>query len=237
MTAVARSLVVLAAQLLGPDDREAVLGDWAQSGQSPWRGLFEILGLAVRREAALWNDWRPWLAAFGMAWPCTQLLLGVSFSISCTYERLAVLTVCANCSPTGREDSSLLLCHVVLLIAWSWITGFVVGAVSRRTLWVSGLLCLIPCIYCLSLFHETSLSRLCLLLFLPPAILGVRRALRITPLEPRAAVILAAAVTVLMSFAWRSGALWILNWALMLPVGYMVLLAFSPAGRVAGRGA
>jgi len=237
MTVAARSLVELAARLLGPDDREAVLGDWAEAGQGPWRGLVEILGLAIRRETTLWNNWRPWLAAFGMAWPCTLLLMGVSFSIGCTYQRLAGPTACAKCSPTGQEESLLLLCHVVLLITWSWIVGFVVGSVSRRTLWVSGVLCLIPCVYCLSLFHETSLSRLCLLLFLPPAILGVRHSLRITPIKPGAAIVLAAAVTVLMFFAWRSRALWVPNWALMAPVGYMVLLAWRPARQVAGRGA
>jgi hypothetical protein len=237
MTVAARSLVELAARLLGPDDREAVLGDWAEAGQGSWRGFLEVLGLAIRRETALWNNWRPWLAAFGMAWPCTLLLMGVSFSIGSMYQRFAGPIACAKCSPTVQEESVLLLCHVVLLITCSWTVGFVVGSGSRRTLWVSGVLCLIPCVYCLSLFHETSLSRLCLLLFLPPTILGVRRSLRITPIKPGAAIVLAAAVTVLMFFAWRSRALGVLNWALMAPVGYMVLLAWRPARQVAGRGA
>jgi len=172
-----------------------------------------------------------------MAWPCTLLLLGVSFSIGRTYQRLAGPTACVNCSPTGQPDSLFLSCHVVLLIVWSWIVGFVVGSISRRTLWVSGISCLLPCVYCLSRFHGTSLSRLCLLLFLPPAILGVRRSLRITPIKPHAALALAAAMTVSMFLAWRIGALWVLTWALMAPVGYVVLLAWRPAGQVAGRSA
>ena len=235
MAEPAPSLLELAARLLRPDDREAVLGDWAEAGQGSWRGLVEILGLAMRRETELWNNWRPWLAAFGIAWPCTLLLMGVSFSIACTYRRLAGPTACATCSPTGQEESLLLLCHVVLLITCSWIVGFAVGSVSRRTLWVSAVLCLAPCVYCLSLFHETSLSRLCLLLFLPPAILGARRSLRLTPIKPGVAIILATTVTVLMFFAWKSRALWVLNWALMAPVGYTLLLAWRPVRQIAGR--
>jgi hypothetical protein len=237
MTMPARSLVELAARLLEPNDREAVLGDWVQAGQGPWRGLVEILGLVIRRETALWNNWRPWLAAFGMAWPCTLLLLGVSFSIGRTYQRLAGPTACTDCSPTWQADSLFLSCHVALLIVWSWTVGFVVGSVSRRTLWVSGISCLLPCVYCLWRFNETSPSRLCLLLFLPPAILGVRRSLRITPIKPRAALALAAAMTVSMFLAWRIGALWVLTWALMAPAGCVVLLAWRPARQVAGRSA
>jgi hypothetical protein len=157
----ARSLTDFAARTLKHDEREVVLGDLAERSRGVWRDLGEVLGLVVRREAALWSDWRPWLAAFGVALPSTLLLMGRSFSISCAYRQLA------------QEDFLLFLCQVVLLLIWSWAVGFVVGSVSRRTLWVSIVVSLIPCVRCLSMFHEASLSRLCLLLFLPPAILGV----------------------------------------------------------------
>lgn len=225
MTGVTRSLMDLAAGLLEQDEREAVLGDLAETGASAWRSLVGILGLVLRRQAALWVGWRPWLAAFAVAWPGTQLLLGVSFSISCTYQRLASSTVCAACSPTGQENLLLLACHVLLLIIWSWTGGFVVGSVSRRTLWASALLCVSPCLYCLTRFHETSLSRLCLLLFLPPAILGVRHGLRVTRIKRGSALVLAMVVTALMIFASVSGALWLLNWVLIAPAWYIVVEA------------
>jgi hypothetical protein len=222
MTGVPRSLMDIAARLLEQDERDAVLGDLAETGSNAWQSLVEVVGLVMRRQAALWADWRPWLAAFGVALPGSFLLMGVSFSIGCTYRRLASSTVCAACSPTGQEDLLLLACQVLLLIIWSWTGGFVVGSKSRRTLWVSALLCASPCLFCLTRFHEASLSRLCLLLFLPPAILGVRYGLRVTRIKPTSALALAMVVTALMIFASSNRALWLLNWVLIAPAWLIV---------------
>jgi hypothetical protein len=230
MTAIAQSLISHLARLLAHDEREAVLGDLAETGASAWHSLVEITGLIFRREAALWNHWRPWLAAFGVALPGVLLLQGVSFSISCTYQRLAEAHLCRACAPTGLEDLLLLSCHVLLLSIWSWSSGFVVGAVSRRTLWASVLVALVPCCYCQIKFHETSLSRLCLLLFVPLAVLGARRALRSPRIGPAIPVALASVMTVLMVFAWSNGALWVFNWGLMVPAWYIVIV--NTASRV-----
>ncbi len=221
MTRVESSMLEIVARLLAPDEREAILGDLTEAGASAWQGILEILGLVVRREAALWYDWRPWLAAFGVALPGALLLLGVSFWVSCTYQRLTSATVCAVCSANAQEGFLLLLCQVLLLIAWSWTGGFVVGAVSRRTLWVSAALALCPCISCLVRFREASLSRLCVLLFIPPAILGIRRGLRRVQIKPGRAFAIAAMVTALTLCAWMNNALWILNWALIGPAWYI----------------
>jgi hypothetical protein len=224
MTGVARSLTQIASGLLEPEARDAVIGDLTETGTTPWRGLVEILGLIVRREAALWTTWRPWLAGFGVALPSTFLLMGVSFSISCTYERLGGGAI-GSCVPTGHEGPLLLLCHLSLLMLWSWTGGFVVGALSRRTLWVSAALSLLACTFCLTRFHEVALSRTCLLLFIPPAILGIWRARRNTPLKTTSAIVVALAATGLTLCAWTNGALWMLNWALIGPAWYMVLQA------------
>src|SRR5882757_11527622 len=88
MTSVAWSLVEVAAQLLERREREAVLGDLAETGESVWQGLFGILGLAVRRQLALWKNWRPWLASFGLALPGSLLLMGFSVSVSSAYQRI-----------------------------------------------------------------------------------------------------------------------------------------------------
>ena len=85
---MARWLLKIAAALLGRDEREAVLGDLAETGAGAWRSLGEVLGLIARQQIALWNSWRPWLATFGVALPGSLLLMGVSLSVSCTYERL-----------------------------------------------------------------------------------------------------------------------------------------------------
>jgi hypothetical protein len=174
MTSVAQPLIELVARTLERDEREAVLGDLAERGRGAWRDLLEVFGLVARRQAVLWRSWRPWLAAFGVALPSTWLLMGVSISTS----RLAGAVVCAECPPTAQDDMFLLVRQGLLLLGWSWAGGFVVGTLSRRTLWVSVLVALAPCVRCLTMFDDASLSRMCLLLFLPPAILGVHRGMR-----------------------------------------------------------
>lgn len=221
MRTLGRSMLEKAAQLLARDERESVLGDLTEAGVSAWQGVLEVMGLVVRREAALWYDWRPWFAAFGVALPGTLLLLGVSFWVSCTYQRLTGAAVICACGATRQEGFVLLLCHALLLIAWAWTGGFVVGSISRRTLWVSAVLALCPCLSCLVRFHETSLSRACVLLFVPPAILGLRRGLRCPRIEPGFAFAVAALVTALTLCAWMSQALWIVNWALIGPAWYI----------------
>ena len=57
------------------------------------------------------------------------------------------------------------------------------ASVSRRTLWVSGALCALPCLSCLATFRIEFLSCVSLFLFLPAAILGVRRGLGIAPIK------------------------------------------------------
>ena len=111
---------------------------------------------------------------------------------------------------------SLLLCNVILLIGWAWTGGFVVGSVSRRTVWVSAILSFAPCVFCLERFRAESLSRLCLLLFLPTAIWGVRQGLQIARIKLSSAIVLAVALTALTIPTWSSKVAWIPNWALII---------------------
>lgn len=231
-------LVEAAARLLNRDEREAVLGDLAEAEENGWKAAVEILGLVSRRQAALWYDWPPWLASLLVGLPGTLLLMGVSLSISCTYRRLVDHEVFdSHAAPTGHEGFPLLLCHVLLLILWSWTGGFVVGFVSRRTVWASAALSLAACFFCLARFREESVSALCLFLFLPPAILGIHHGLRIIRVKPAPAFALATLVSMLMICAWSNEAMWIVNWALLCPAWYLVMAACNPRGLFArGRG-
>ena len=56
------SLVELVSCLLDPPERDAVRGDLAECGAGACRTLGEVIGLVVRRQAAHWVDWRPWLS-------------------------------------------------------------------------------------------------------------------------------------------------------------------------------
>ena len=218
-------LVDLVSRLLQPEEREVVQGDLLEGGESAWQSLLAVVGLVIRREAALWRNWRPWLAAFGLALPSSFLLMGFSLSVSRAYQQLISVPVFHATGLTVRPGFALFLCNVLLLAAWSWTGGFVVGSVSRRTVWVSAALSFSPCVFCLERFRVESLSRLCLLLFLPAALWGVRRGLQIARIKRSSAIALAVAVTALTIPMWNSGGAWIPNWALSWPAWYLVATA------------
>jgi hypothetical protein len=225
MSGIAWSLVEFAARLLEREEREAVLGDLEEAGESPWRSLLDVGGLTLRRQAGLWKEPRPWLAGFLVTVPCSYLLTHVSMSVTYTYERVVNHKVW-SCIPTGHEGILLMLCHIFLLIAWSWSAGYVMGAVSRLTLWASALLAVVPPAYYLSKHELPASLRLCVFLFVLPAILGARQSLRKVRLNLGTAAFLAVAITGIMIFAWGSDALWIFNWALIGPAWYLVARAW-----------
>ncbi len=220
------SMVAGLSQLLERDEREAVRGDLAEAGETAWQALWETLGLVIRRQTLLWKNWRPWLAAFGLALPGSFLLMGFSLSVSSAYQQIFDPKVAVG---AGFWHFA---CSVFLLIAWAWTGGFVVGSVSRRTIWVSAALSFAPCLFCFARFHVESLSRFCLLLFLLPAIWGVLRGLRIARIKLSSAIVLAVAVTVLTIPTWSSKGPWIPNWALSWPAWYLVATAWKPKWRM-----
>ena len=245
MTSTLWPLVELAARPLERDEREAVLGDSLEAGDSAWQALSSVLGLVLRRQLLLWKSWRPWLAAFGFAAPCTWLLMTVSLSVTCTSERLLGLSI-GHWAPTGNEGFALLACHIFLLIAWSWTSGFAIGSLSPRTLWTSAALFLLLAQYLNHMyivaapaeamhgaaagafpFHSSffMLARLAPFLFVLPAVLGVRRGMRTVQLRLPSAVLLAAAITLLTASAWINNALWVFNWLLLCPAWYLVAAA------------
>lgn len=218
-------LVAFVSQLLEPVEREVVQGDLLESGEDAWQSVLAVLGLVIRREAALWRNWRPWLAAFGLALPSSFLLMGFSLSVSRAYQQIVGLPILHATGLTVGPGFALFLCNVLLLAAWSWTGGFVVGSVSRRTVWVSAALSFAPCVFCLERFRVESLSRLCLLLFLPAALWGVRRGLQIARIKRSSAIALALSVTALTIPLWNSSGAWIPNWALSWPAWYLVATA------------
>lgn len=145
--------VDLLSRLLQADERDAVRGDLTESGASGGRALRDVLGLVVRRQAALWMNWRPWLALAGVAVPLGLLLSHVSrwwADSSAIYAWLYVnnWTWAYLDSPGARRDlvtiGANFFINCVTLVGWSWTSGFVIGSLSRRTVWLNGsLLCLV----------------------------------------------------------------------------------------------
>jgi hypothetical protein len=208
-------------RFLEPAEREAVQGDLIEAGESGWQAARAVLGLLLRRQAELWRNWRPWLAAFGLAVPGSFLLMGFSVSVSRACQQFI--------GPGLRPGVTLLLCDVILLAGWAWSGAFVIGTLSRRTLWVSTVVSFAPCLFCLERFRIESLSRFCLLLFLPPAIWGVVKSLQIARVKLGPAIALASLLTLLTVPSWGSKGAWIPNWALSWPGWYLVATAEKPA--------
>jgi hypothetical protein len=199
----------MATIFLAPNDRDAVLGDLAETGASGWSALGSVLGLVVRQQMELWRAWQPWVAG-SVAFAGSLLLLSVSFGLSMDSRHLL----------RGERGYGSVLCEALLMLSWAWTSGFVVGSLSGKTRWASGLLSAIPCLSCVLRFHDTSLSRLCVLLFLLPGLVGAVQGMRRTRLSHGTALTLAIAVTVLM-LVW-GGMLYMQNWFLFLPAWWLV---------------
>ena len=234
MTSRRWPLVEVAARLLELSEREAVLGDLLETGEDNWRGLLDVIGLVIRRQLLHWKNWQPWVAVFGLALPGSLFLMGVSVSVGLMYERLIDYRILIGSPQAIHEGFLQLLCRGLLLIGCSWSCGFVMGSMSRRTLWVSIASSCFACLLCLVRFREPSLSRLCLFLFLLPAIWGVRQALRLVRINLALAIFLAIAITTLMILPSNSRGLWTLNWLLVWPAWYILATARGD-GRKVGR--
>jgi len=188
--------------LLAPPEREVVLGDLAEMDRGAWRGLGDVLGLAARRQLALWRSWRPWAASFGLTLPASLFLMGWSVAASGAVASLLG-------EPAQARLLWLSLSRLFLVVSWAWMAGFVVGAVSRGTLWASVLGCCAPCAYCLSEWPEHGLSGLRLLIFVLPGLWGVWRGRRDLQLGLGWAVFFAATAT-LAPLLWGKSGCWLL---------------------------
>jgi hypothetical protein len=146
-------LVDRLSRMLEPDEREAVCGDFRESGETGGRSLRDLLGLIVRRQAALWMGWRPWLTVVGLVAPLGMLLslntrmvaMGSAIPIW-MYLNNWTWTYLTNAGARidFAHNSEDIFKTYLLLICWSWASGFMLGSLSRRTIPVNGaLFCLI----------------------------------------------------------------------------------------------
>jgi hypothetical protein len=126
--------------LLERAERAAVCGDLVEAHASTGRALIEVAGLVVRRQAALWLGWRPWLALFTIAIPLGFLLSIASrwsaetiFAHLWLYVRLGEVSYLAV--PGWRRDviamTTTFLVSCAALAAWSWTLGFALARLSR----------------------------------------------------------------------------------------------------------
>ena len=134
-------LVDISSRMLDPEEREVVRGDLAESGQTGSRALRDVLGLLVRRQAAPWTDWRPWLALVGLVVPLGMLLSIVSKGTAdgsavymWMYANNLDWDIVRNAGFWYEFAHSIpiVLLSYLMLACGSWTCGFVIGSVSRR---------------------------------------------------------------------------------------------------------
>lgn len=135
-------------RLLERDERLAVEGDLAESGERGVAAFRQVLGLVARREAARWRNWRPW-AAMGMAIPMARWLARKS-SYDADHSSLFLWFYANNwisgyvASPGARTDLAHavagLLADVAVLAVCSAIAGRLLAWISGRAIRTVGVL-------------------------------------------------------------------------------------------------
>ncbi len=141
MSHIGWRLVEVASRALEPDERDAVGGDLAESGETAGQALGSVLSLVVRRQAELWKDWRSWLVLTLLIIPLGTLLAiasRIAAGQNATYMWLYLnnwdwsLLRYAEFWYELRDSVALLFVRCLSLACWSWTAGFVLGFVSRR---------------------------------------------------------------------------------------------------------
>lgn len=139
---IASSFMIAFARLLDSAERDAVLGDFAESGETPLHALAGVLGLLVRRQFALWADWRPWLALLGISTAAGMMFSETAFRVNVSLtQQLRTYWPYGVHSENGltpEQNIICLACASLALLTWSWINGFVLGSLSSRTVWLTG---------------------------------------------------------------------------------------------------
>ena len=130
-------LVEALALQLAPAEREVALGDLIETRTTAWRAIWEMFGLVVRRHLELWRNWRPWLAAPGLALPFSLMLMGFSFAISLELGDRFLFGRRVGSSTVGSVNGASIVCQIVVLLICSWAAGFTVESLSKRTFLVS----------------------------------------------------------------------------------------------------
>lgn len=134
--------------MLEADERDAVWGDLAESGESGTEALRGLLGLVARRQAAMWKDWRMWPVLGGLV-PLAWLLArqsGYVAHLSAIYLWMYVDNW--RTADMGNSGFWLLMAQVgapilasgFMLMVWSWAGGVAIGVLGPRTNLVNGVL-------------------------------------------------------------------------------------------------
>lgn len=124
-------------------ERDAVLGDLAEDGDSSGRAIADLLGLVVRRRMAILSDLRLWVALALFILPVGFLLSMIAHStagIGAVYSWMYfnnwdwALTRNPGFWYVLREIAPQFAITCLLLACWSWSAGFLIGRLPNEIL-------------------------------------------------------------------------------------------------------
>ena len=134
-------LVDVLSRMLDADERQAVRGDLAGSGESVVRAIRHVLDLIVRRQVGLWAGWQPWLALLGIAClagvPLSRIAFRLNVDLGQQLMAYYKYGVHFGTFLPPQQDIAFLLCLAAALIVWSWTCGFALGSLSGRAVWLT----------------------------------------------------------------------------------------------------
>jgi hypothetical protein len=131
-------------KFLDPAEREAVFGDFAELALTDRSAVKSLVGLVLRRQLRLWTRWNPWFVLVAVIIPVCPLLARICAGLTIGIWPSLWMNLHHGISyRTGLSTDALLsglFFQGAALVTWSWTSGFALGTLSRRTIWVSGTL-------------------------------------------------------------------------------------------------
>ena len=140
-----RRLLEVLGRLLEPDEREAVLGDLAESDKSAYYSVRDLAGLIIRRHSRAWKHPGAWLVLLALVVP-----VGILININAGHltDNVAFQTW-KYANHVRRNTEAFYWIPFVVncaeLACWSWAASVVIGTLGRRTSRVNALLFWLLC--------------------------------------------------------------------------------------------
>jgi hypothetical protein len=196
MTGIWLAMTDLLSRQLESGEREAVLGDLAEAGVHGASALGDVSGLVVRRQIALWRNWRPWVALLGIVIPIAFLLrltaAGLNGMLAINLWTYSNFGVRYGSGLTAQQDVAVFAGLILTLTFWAWTTGFALAKLSRRTILVNSTAFYLVWLFCVGRPRVIGFLLPAIVCVLP-SVFGLIHGLRPEALTKRRALALAAA--------------------------------------------
>jgi hypothetical protein len=179
-------------RILDSGERETVLGDLAELGVSGHKAFKGVLGLVLRRQIGLWKEWEPWFVLWAIVVPVGPLLTRQANGLELRFLPNLVMWFHYGISYRTGVSSPALFAEFCFqasaLITWSWTSTFALGVLSRKTIWVNGVLFFLWCaVFALDhgFYPFRFLGATNFLIILLPAYFGIRKSIKSPRTKPR----------------------------------------------------